>query len=129
MKELLLLCTKDVHFTFDTDTYQQVDGVMMGSPLGSLFANVFMCELENTIIPKLKQELNTWTRFVDDTFVFINLNQINYVDAVNAFHENIQFTFENENERSINFLDVIVERMITVYRPEFTGNPKIRIYT
>ena len=34
-------------------TYRLTDGVMMGSPLGALFANIFMCELENTIIPSL----------------------------------------------------------------------------
>ena len=34
MKELLLLCTKSVHFTFNGDIYQQLDGVAMGSPLG-----------------------------------------------------------------------------------------------
>ena len=47
MKELLYLCTKEGHFTFNDEIYMQTDGVMMGSPLGSLIANIFMCELEN----------------------------------------------------------------------------------
>ena len=45
MCELLYLCTKDVLFMFNEKLYIQIDGVMMGSPLGSLFANIFMCEL------------------------------------------------------------------------------------
>ena len=111
MKSLLYLCTKDVHFTFDDETYQQVDGVMMGSPLGPLFANVFMCELENTLIPKLKNEINTWTRYVDDTFAFIDPNKIEHVkNTLNSFDIKIQFTLERENNRTINFLDVLVER-------------------
>ena len=46
MKELLLLCTKHVHFTFNGDIYIQLDAVAMGSPLGPLLADVFMCPLE-----------------------------------------------------------------------------------
>ena len=45
MKELLLLCTKHVHFTFNEDIYIQLDGVAMRSPSGPLLANVFMCSL------------------------------------------------------------------------------------
>ena len=52
IKELLLLCTQGVPFTYET--YLQIDGVMLGSPLGALFANIFMCELENTVIPKIQ---------------------------------------------------------------------------
>ena len=33
MKEMLILCTKNVHFTFESRTYVQTDGVAMGSPL------------------------------------------------------------------------------------------------
>ena len=46
MKELLLLCTKNVHFTINGQIYIQVDGVSMGSPLAPLFADIFMTELE-----------------------------------------------------------------------------------
>ena len=37
MKELLILCTKNVHFTFDNVIKVQNDGVAMGSPLGPVF--------------------------------------------------------------------------------------------
>ena len=45
MKEMLLLCTKDVHFLLDDEIYQQADGLAMGSPLGSIPAGIFMVEL------------------------------------------------------------------------------------
>ena len=48
MKELLILCTKNVHFTFNNETYIQVDGVAMGSPLHRVLAKIFMVELETS---------------------------------------------------------------------------------
>ena len=48
MKELLILCTKNVHFTFNNETYIQVDGVAIGSPLDPVLAKIFMVELETS---------------------------------------------------------------------------------
>ena len=42
MKELLILCTKNVHFTFDNVIKVQNDGVAMGSPLGPVLSDIFM---------------------------------------------------------------------------------------
>ena len=54
LKNLLLLCTKHVHFTFQDKTYIQTDGVAMGSPLGSVLSDICMVELEHDLIPTLE---------------------------------------------------------------------------
>ena len=54
MKKLLTLCTKNVQFTLNNEIYVQNDRVAMRSPLGPILANVFMLELENTLIPRLQ---------------------------------------------------------------------------
>ena len=51
LKELLILCTKIFFFTFGGKTFVQSDGVAMGSPLGPVLADIFMVELENTLVP------------------------------------------------------------------------------
>ena len=111
MKELLLLCTQGVPFTFNGETYLQIDGVMMGSPLGALFANIFMCELENTVIPKIQDIIGNWTRYVDDTFAIIEAKNVSRVEnELNRFHESIKFTHELEKDGEISFLDVLIKR-------------------
>ena len=112
MRELLLLCTKHVHFTFSGDIYNLLDGVAMGSPLGLLLANVFMCSLEESIVPTLKDCLVQWKRYVDDTHAHIEPDKIDYViKKLNIYHQQIQFTYELEKYQRISFLDVSIRRL------------------
>ena len=67
LRELLVLCTKNMHFSFDNSIYRQVDGVAMGSPLGPVLANIFMAHLENNLVPSLSNVMSLWYRYVDDT--------------------------------------------------------------
>ena len=60
MRELLYLCTKNPHLTFNNKTYLQSDGVVMGSPLGPVLANIFKVELEQNIIPTLSNDKLLW---------------------------------------------------------------------
>ena len=47
--ELLQVATKRQLFQFDGRLYEQVDGVAMGSPLGPLVANAFLCSIEEQV--------------------------------------------------------------------------------
>ena len=95
MKELLIYGTKNVHFTFNNETYIQVDGVEMGSSLGPVLANIFMVELETSVIPNLRSKAKLWKIFADDTYCLARLEYIdNILLALNSFHKNIKFTFD-----------------------------------
>ena len=39
-------------FQFNGELYEQTDGVAIGSPLGPLLADVFMCHIENQLEQK-----------------------------------------------------------------------------
>ena len=67
MKKLLTLSTKNLHFTLINEGYVQNDGVAMGFPLETILTNVFMVELENTLVLRLHQHVKKWSRYVDDT--------------------------------------------------------------
>ena len=111
MKELLFLCTKNVYFTFSNQIYIQLDGVAIGSPLGPLLANIFMVELETSVIPNLNDKIKLWKRFVDGTYCFAKSEYTNNILlALNSFHQNIKFRIEIEKDDVIPFLDVLIIR-------------------
>ena len=111
LEKLLQLCTKEMHFQYDGKIYRQVNGVAMGSPLGPVLANIFMVELEKSLVPTMQDEVALWFRYVDDTFTFVKKGCIDQVlMRLNGFHESIKFTFEKESGSTIAFLDVKASR-------------------
>ena len=68
LRKLMLMVTSGVKFSFDSIMYRQVDGVAMGSPLGSLLANIFVGYCES-LIPEHEYP-PFYYRFVDDSFAY-----------------------------------------------------------
>ena len=111
MEQLLNLCTKSVHFTFEGNISVQNDGVAMGWPLGPILGYIFLVELDRSVIPTLTDKMKCWTRYVDDTLCYIKTDSIDYVlKMLNGFHRNIQFTYEFETDSKISFLNVLLIR-------------------
>ena len=111
MKELLYPCTKNVYFSFDNNIYGQNDNVAIASRSGPILADIFMVELERSVIPGLANKLNSWRRFVDDTICYIKADSTDYVLLkLSNFHKIIQFTVEFEKEYGISSLDVLMIR-------------------
>ena len=52
LTDLLEIATMNQLFQFNGELYEQTDGVAMGSPLGPLLADVFMCHIENQLEQK-----------------------------------------------------------------------------
>ena len=42
LKNFFLFATSQAHFIFNSKFYNQIDGVVMGSPLAPVLANIFM---------------------------------------------------------------------------------------
>ena len=129
---LLNAVTSDTQFIFNGNIYVQHNGVVMEVPLAPIIADVFMAELETTLMDRLEQKgVREWHRYVDDTFVLVepDTNVQEVLDILNSFHPSIKFTFEVEESGSLPFLDVRVSRFTssdvfttTIYRkPTFTG--------
>lgn len=113
MKKLLEICTSETHFLFNGQVYQQVDGIAMGSPLGPLFADIYVNQLEDDLRPQLEQQgLIYWKRFVDDSLAIIHkdTNIDTMINTLNSYNKNIAFTYEEEKNNTIPFLDILIRR-------------------
>ena len=107
MRQLILLWTKNVQFTFNGETFTQVDGVAMGSPLAPILAGIFTVELERNLIPILKDHLSCWRRYVDDNVCFVKNGSVEHLLSIlNNFHSSTKFTYETESGNKLSFLDV-----------------------
>ena len=82
----------------------------MGSPLGPLFANYYMCHLENKAFNDLSIKTTVYTRYVDDCFLVVDISELHSLK--NYFEQNscLKFTYETEINKKIPFLDVNIRR-------------------
>ena len=126
--ELMETATRSVEFSFNNEMYQQKDGVAMGSPLGPALANIFVGFHEERLFD-YDQKPGVYFRYVDDTYtIFKTEAECDiFLKHLNSLHPALQFTFEKEENDSLPFLDVLVEKsntgfLTSVYRkPTFTG--------
>ena len=71
IKELLLLSTKNVHLRVNSKIYVQKDKVAVVLSLSPVLVDIFVVELEQTVVPKLVFYLNFWRRYVGDTIFLV----------------------------------------------------------
>ena len=105
--DLLHVATKGQLFQFDGALYAQTDGVAMGSPLGPLLANVFMCSIEGSLKSQGKLP-EFYRRYVDDTLVRMPdlAAATEFLDTLNHAHSAASFTMEVEKNGMLPFLGV-----------------------
>ena len=106
---VLEVATSETQFMFDGKIYVQHNGVAMEAPLAPIIADVFIAELETTLMDRLERRgVREWHRYVDDTFVLVepDTNIQDVLDNLNGFYPSIKFTHEVEEDNSLPFLDV-----------------------
>ena len=128
--KLLSLAVNNGHFLFNNSLYEQVDGVALGSPLGTLFANMFLAFHEGSWLTNCLLEFQPlfFRCYIDNCFVnFRSRNHVRpFLDYLNSQHPNIKFTSELETDSTLPFLDTLIDHSdgfsTSVYRKStFTG--------
>ena len=105
IKEILLLCTKNVHFTFRDIATDRV------ATLWPVLVELFLVDLERSLGPILTAKFSIWKQYVDDTITFVKTVTVDHsLSMLNNFDSNIQFKYETEYSFKSASLDFMLGR-------------------
>ena len=112
--EILHLCVtilQQNYFKFEDSFYIQNTGPAMGAPTSSILSEMYLQFLENTVLSNIliRHDILGYFRYVDDILVIYRENHTDIHEVLNLFNNatsTLQFTIEQENNTSMNFLDV-----------------------
>ena len=74
--DLVNLVLTTTWYTFNSQFYQQTDGVAMGGPASSTTAEIYMQAHESTAISTALHPPKVWERFVDDVYSIVKRTQL-----------------------------------------------------
>ena len=103
----------------------------MGSPLGLILANAFLCFHEQIWLNECPDEFKPlyYRRYVEEIFVLFrsSVHLEKFQNYLNSKHGNIRFTCEKENNNFMSFLEVLTTRTCNCFKasvyhkPSFSG--------
>ena len=76
IRETLLFCTKNVHFTFRDFACLQTFGIAMGSPLGPVLAGIFMVHFQKYLIALPTVGLSFQKTYLDEIITFVKIGRV-----------------------------------------------------
>ncbi len=112
----LLLCDLTLwilnhnYIEFGDNTYQQIYGTAMGTPLAVVFANLFLQQLESIVFQQLQHAHPVlFKRYIDDIFaIFKNkLHAEQFIKVYNSTVDSIKITHSVSQSEGI-FLDLVI---------------------
>ena len=124
-KKLLIKLMKECTFSVNNRLIKQIDGCPMGGPISVVFADIYMCKMENDVVAPIKPLF--YKRYVDDTYVRRKKNTKDELfEKLNTYHKNIKLTTE---ENPTKFLDTeIVRHNSTIITKVYTRSKKFPVH-
>lgn len=102
-----------MYFSFRGNSYEQTEGVAVGSPLSPVVADLYMEWFEKHAIDSSLLKPKLWKRFVDNTHIIWPHGKENlekFKDHLNNQVGSIKLTMEVEARNSISFLDIHISK-------------------
>ena len=82
-----------------------------------------MVELEISLLSMPSSYMTRWKRYVDYTIAYVKTDAIDHVLSIlNSFHGNISFTYEQEINEKVSFLDILILHRKSTHNDIYTEN-------
>ena len=108
---LLEICIQSTIFQWNNKIYQQCHGTQMGSPISVVLAELTMQSIEQEALTTSPDQIVLWRRYLDDIIAIIPENSTNrLLIHLNSINHHIKFTVEEERDRKLPFLDLLIIR-------------------
>ena len=109
--DLVNLVLTSTWHTFNSQFYQQTDGVVKKRPASSTKAEVYIQTCEQTAIPTALHPSKVWEQFANDIHSVLKHMQLeNLFYHINSLHQNIEVTMEEKvYNRELVFLDTLLK--------------------
>ena len=110
VREMLGLILNENSFQFNAEDYPLTHRTAMGTKVAVSFANIFMANIETTLIQQNETKPQEWRRYLDDIFSLWESDEEDvdqFIKQANKFHPTIKFTAEI-SQSEITFLDTVV---------------------
>ena len=104
-KKLLIKLTKECTFSVNNGLIKQIGGCPMGGPISVVFADIYMCKMEDDVVTPLKPIF--YKRYVDDTYLRKKNATDELFEKLNTYHDNIKLMIE---ENPTKFLGTEIVR-------------------
>ena len=94
---------------FNSNFYNQIDGVAIGSPLAPVLSNIFMGFYKSKWLNEYNlNKPKFYFRYFDEILAAFDNEQysLNFSNFLNNRYPNIKFTIEKQNNHSIAFFDI-----------------------
>ncbi len=108
MSDLLKIVLTHNYFQFNDAMFHQIQGTAMGTKMAPAYANIFMAELEETLLQNYHKAPLLWKRYIDDILCIWPGTQSElkqFMSYLNTSHPTIKFTHES-SQSSVDFLDI-----------------------
>ena len=108
--DLLEMYLKSTSFSFGGNFYEQKEGVVMGSLVSAVVANLYMEFFEDLALETTPIRPRLWKSYVDDTFCILSKGSTEeLLHHLNSVRPTVKFTVEQE-DGALPFLNTLLRR-------------------
>ena len=97
--DLVNLVLRTIWYSFNSQFYQQTDGVAMKGPTSSTTADIYVQIHKRSAISTMLHPLKAWEQIVNGVYSILKRMHLeNFFHHINNLHLNIKFTTEEESK-------------------------------